>query len=33
MNVGDANNIVLKSIDDCVPSAPHFGVLEQNVFK
>jgi len=33
MNVGDANNIVLKSIDDCVPSAPHFGVMEQNVFK
>jgi hypothetical protein len=33
MNVGDANNIVLKSIDDCVPSAPHFGVLEKNVFK
>jgi hypothetical protein len=33
MNVGDANDIVLKSIDDCVPLAPHFGVLEQNVFK
>jgi hypothetical protein len=32
-NVGDANNIVLKSIDDCVPSAAHFGVPEQNVFK
>jgi hypothetical protein len=25
LNVGDANNIVLKSIDDCVPLAPHFG--------
>ncbi len=33
MNVGDANNIVLNSIDDCVPSAPHFGVMEKNVFK
>jgi hypothetical protein len=33
VNVGDANNIVLKSIDDCVPSAPHFGVMEKDVFK
>ena len=33
MNVGDANNIVLKLIDDCAPSAPHFGFMEQNVFK
>ena len=33
MNVGDENNIVLKSIDDCVPSAPHFGAPEKNVFK
>jgi hypothetical protein len=33
MNVGDADNIVLKSIDDCVPRAPHFGVAERNVFK
>jgi len=33
MNVGDDNHIVLKSIDDCVPSAPHFGVPEKNVFK
>jgi hypothetical protein len=33
VNVGDANNIILKSIDDCVPLAPHFGVLEKNVFK
>jgi hypothetical protein len=32
-NVGVADNIVLKSIDDCVPSAAHFGVPEQNVFK
>jgi len=33
MNVGDENNIVLKSIDTCVPSAAHFGVMEKNVFK
>jgi hypothetical protein len=34
MNVGDASNIVLKSIDDCVPLAPHFGVSnEKYVFK
>jgi len=33
LNVGDANNIVLKSIEECVPLAPHFGVLEKNVFK
>jgi hypothetical protein len=33
LNVGDENNIVLKSIDTCVPSAPHFGVPEKNVFK
>ncbi|MGA9585192.1 MAG: hypothetical protein WBQ95_07680 [Terracidiphilus sp.] len=32
-NVGDENNIVLKSIDTCVPSAPHFGVMEKNVYK
>jgi len=32
-NVGDDNNIVLKSIDDCVPLAPHFGVPDKNVFK
>ena len=32
-NVGDGNNIVLKSIDDCVARAPHFGVPDQNVFK
>ena len=32
-NVGDENNIVLKSIDDCVPLASHFGVPEKNVFK
>lgn len=32
-NVGDENNIILKSIDDCVPLAPHFGVPEKNVFK
>ena len=33
LNVGDEDNIVLKSIDDCVPRAPHFGVSERNVFK
>jgi hypothetical protein len=33
LNVGDAKNIVLTSIDDCVPLAPHFGVMEKNVFK
>ena len=33
MNVGDENNVVLKSIDDCVPLAPHFGAPEKNVFK
>lgn len=30
---GEGNNIVLTSIDDCVPNAPHFGVPEANVFK
>jgi hypothetical protein len=33
LNVGDENNIVLKSIDDCVPLGSHFGVPEKNVFK
>jgi hypothetical protein len=32
-NVGDGNNIILKSIDDCVGKANHFGVPEQEVFK
>ena len=32
-NVGDGNNIVLRSIDDCVPLASHFGVSEDKVFK
>lgn len=31
--VGDGNDIVLKSVDDCVPNAPNFGVPEANVFK
>ncbi len=31
--VGDANNVVLKSIDTCAPQAAHFGVPEENVFK
>jgi hypothetical protein len=30
---GDADNIVLKSIDTCAPRAPNFGVPEKNVFK
>jgi hypothetical protein len=33
MNVGEGDNVVLKSIDDCVPSAPHFGVPEKNLYK
>jgi hypothetical protein len=33
MNVGDENNIVLNSIDTCVPLAPHFGAPEKHVFK
>jgi hypothetical protein len=33
MNVGDDDNVVLKSIDTCVPSAAHFGAMEKNVFK
>jgi hypothetical protein len=32
-NVGDENKIVLKSIDDCVGKADHFGVAEKDVFK
>jgi hypothetical protein len=32
-NVGDENKIVLKSIDDCVGRADHFGVAERDVFK
>lgn len=32
-NVGEGDNIILKSIDDCVPRANHFGVPEKNVFK
>ncbi len=33
MNVGDENNVVLKSIDEGAPSAAHFGVPVKNVFK
>ncbi len=34
IEVGDGDNLVLKSVDDCVPKAPHFGVLsEDEVFK
>lgn len=32
-NVGDGNRIVLRSIDDCVAHADHFGVSEGSVFK
>jgi hypothetical protein len=32
-NVGDGRMSFLKSIADCVPSAPQFGVPEKNVFK
>ena len=31
--VGEAANIILKSIDTCAPKAPNFGVPEENVFK
>jgi hypothetical protein len=33
MAVSEGDIIVLKSIDDCVPNAPHYGVEEKNVFK
>jgi hypothetical protein len=34
IEVGDGDNLVLKSVDDCVPRADHFGVLsEDEVFK
>ena len=33
MAVGEGNEIILKSIDTCVPKAPNFGVAEANVFK
>lgn len=33
-SIGTDNNLILKSIDDCVPNAPNFGVLsEASVFK
>jgi hypothetical protein len=32
-NVGDENNIILKSLDTCVPHADHFGASEQTIFK
>jgi hypothetical protein len=31
--IGEAANIVLKSIDTCAPKAPNFGVPDKNVFK
>jgi len=31
--IGDGNDIVMKSIDTCVPSAPNYGVPEANVYK
>jgi hypothetical protein len=34
VEVGDGDNLILKSVDDCVPKAPRFGVLsEDEVFK
>lgn len=30
---GDGSNIVLRSVDACVPNAPHYGVPEANVFQ
>ena len=32
-NVGEGNRIVLRSIDDCVGRADHFGASEHSVFK
>ncbi|HEY2466621.1 MAG TPA: hypothetical protein VGI45_02115 [Terracidiphilus sp.] len=32
-NVGNGDRIVLRSIDDCVPRADHFGVDPEKVFK
>jgi hypothetical protein len=31
--IGEGDQIVLRSIDTCVPRAPKFGVPEENVFK
>lgn len=31
--IGDGSNIVLRSVEECVPNAPHFGVPDANVFK
>ncbi len=31
--IGDGNDLILKSIDDCVSRADHFGVFEEEVFK
>ncbi|MGA3260007.1 MAG: hypothetical protein ABSE35_14080 [Bryobacteraceae bacterium] len=33
MAIGEGNDIVLKSIDTCVPKAPNFGVADTNVLK
>ena len=33
MAIGEGNDIVLKSVDTCVPKAPNFGVADANVFK
>ncbi len=33
MAIGEGNDIVLKSIDTCVPKAPNFGAADANVFK
>jgi hypothetical protein len=32
-SIGEAANVVLKSIDTCAADAPHFGVPEDHVFK
>lgn len=31
--IGDGDKVVLRSVDACVPNAPHYGVPESNVFK
>jgi hypothetical protein len=31
--IGEAANIVLKSVDTCAPKAPNFGAPDKNVFR
>jgi hypothetical protein len=33
IEVGEGDNLILKSVDDCVPRADHFGAIEDEVFK